>query len=122
QTAMPAMPLQARRLFQEGFPLDEVAARLQRTVSTVVEYLIGWILTDDVSAWRFYVLQILPNHSYEDIRHCFLQKGIDRLKPVYESCRPSYSYAQLRVGRAIFRRWPQMSTLQPYLAASKKGN
>ncbi len=78
--APPAAAIEAALLFQRGMSVDEVAAHLERSPKTVVEYLCGYIertRPDSIAPW---VESPLRERIVAAIAAC----GGDRLRPIFE--------------------------------------
>lgn len=94
----------AMQMFREGLPIGEVEKRVERSRSTVMEYLQEWIQTRDPDEWSSYVRRLLPTDTYRKIFAEFHRLGTERLRPVYEALSGTVPYDALRVARAVFQR------------------
>lgn len=83
----------AAALFDEGASLEEAAAQLGRTVSTVSNYLCVWIeqrRPRDVRAW-------VDDATYERVMEAAKAVGEERLAPIYEKLGGRVQYPIIRV-------------------------
>jgi ATP-dependent DNA helicase RecQ len=83
----------AMQLFGEGVPLDEVAARTGRALSTVGNYLAEWIVenrVDEIGQW-------VDRAVKERIAAALVAHYEGAMKPVYEALGGEVPYEQIRI-------------------------
>jgi ATP-dependent DNA helicase RecQ len=80
-------------LFRQGTPLEDVMHQMNRSRSTVCDYLCEYIRVErpaDVSAW-------IDAASYAAIAQAARQHGTDRLKPIHIALGEKYDYDKIRI-------------------------
>ncbi|MGH8583601.1 MAG: RecQ family ATP-dependent DNA helicase, partial [Gammaproteobacteria bacterium] len=93
----------ADALFREGRPVAEVAAALDRAMSTTMEYLAEFLSENDITdptPW-------LDPALFARIRTVSGATGLERLKPIFEALEGTVSYEQIRIAVACLRRLNQ---------------
>ncbi|GAB2802476.1 DNA helicase RecQ [Rhabdobacter roseus] len=93
--------LQTHELYQQGYPLDEIAQQRGLTSSTVVSHLVK--LREE--GHDINLRSLISDKAYEAIREGMremnFQKG-DPLVPLFEHLGERYDYGQLRLAQAIW--------------------
>ncbi len=96
--------MRAATLFRSGRSVPEVAAEVERSESTVWQYLLEWIGSDQTDGWKEAVLRVISREAYREILAAMKAEPEGRLKPIFERLAGRYSYEQIRVARAVYTR------------------
>jgi ATP-dependent DNA helicase RecQ len=94
----------AFQLFDSNMAFSLVVERIPRTPSTVLTYLERWIAQAEPDTARAYALSLIRSEQYLAISEAFQLEGDDRLRPVMDRLSGMFSYQDLRVARALYRR------------------
>ncbi|MBI2827019.1 MAG: DNA helicase RecQ [Planctomycetia bacterium] len=97
--ARSAARTQAYRMFAEGKAIDEVAAAVDRSRRTTIQYLVEHIEREgiaDPSPW-------IDTSTFERIATAARERGIDRVKPIYLALNEQVDYDQIWIAIACLR-------------------
>ena len=93
----PARPASKRpdvyALFDQGLPIDAIAARMGRARSTTFQYLLDWIGRESPAS----VAPWVDDDTYAKVAEAAEHVGGDRLRPIYEHLDGKVDYDTLRV-------------------------
>lgn len=93
------VPPRAGVLFEEKVPIAEVAASIERTPSTVSDYLAAWIeqtSARDISPW-------VSNEVETRVRAAIEKVGAKYMRPIFDELGGEVSYEQIKVVIAVMR-------------------
>jgi len=87
-----------KELILEKKSIDEIAAELDLTANTIVNY-IGRLLTDDVSLDVQYIRDSVE--GYNDIAKAFEKLGSEKIGPIYAEFGGNVEYADINLVKVL---------------------
>ncbi|MFO0856397.1 MAG: DNA helicase RecQ [Phycisphaerales bacterium] len=93
------VPPRAATLFEQKLPIAQVAAQLERSPSTICEYLTAWIeqtKTNDISPW-------VNKATEARVRLAIEKVGAKTLRPLFEELGGQVTYEQIKLVIALMR-------------------
>ena len=93
------VPPRAATLFEQKLPIAQVAAQLERSPSTIYEYLAAWIeqtKTNDISPW-------VNKATEARVRLAIEKVGAKTLRPLFEELGGQVTYEQIKLVIALMR-------------------